>query len=99
MTITLTPDLEQALIEEARKRGTTPELLALDCLRARFLPPSQPRDPAAEQGSLADFLADHIGVLSSSEHVPGGARLSEEPGKKFAEGLLNSKSPHEEERQ
>lgn len=32
-TITLPPDLEQSLAEEADKRGTTPELLALDSSR------------------------------------------------------------------
>ena len=39
--------------------------------------------------SLADFLQPHIGVLHSSEHVPGGARMSEDSSKKFAVGLLS----------
>ena len=38
--------------------------------------------------TLADFLSAHIGVLDSVEYVPGGARMSEASGKKFAEGLL-----------
>ena len=38
MTITLMPELEQALGEEARKRGITPEEAALTALRERFLP-------------------------------------------------------------
>ena len=38
--------------------------------------------------TLADFLSSHIGVLDSSEYVPGGARMSEASGKKFADGLL-----------
>jgi hypothetical protein len=70
MIIVLPPDLERALAQEARKRGITPELLALDCLRARFLPPAQPVIVLAEHGSLADFLADHIGVLSDSKIAP-----------------------------
>ena len=37
MIITLTPDIEQALAAEARKLGRTPEQLALDSLRERFL--------------------------------------------------------------
>jgi hypothetical protein len=47
MVINLTPDLEAALREEARRRGVPPENLALDALRERFLPrvrPVVPRD-------------------------------------------------------
>ena len=40
------------------------------------------------QGTLADFLQGHIGILHSSEYIPGGARMSEDSGKKFAKGLL-----------
>ena len=40
------------------------------------------------QGTLADFLHEHVGVLDSSEHVPGGARMSEGSSRKFAEALL-----------
>ena len=87
MIITLTPDIEQALTAEARQRGLTPEQLALDSLRARFLFPESERSPAAAQETLADFLCGHVGVLHSSEYVPGGARLSEDSGRKFAAGL------------
>lgn len=38
MTVTLTADLEQAIEEEARRRGVTPEDAALTALRERFLP-------------------------------------------------------------
>ncbi len=41
-----------------------------------------------QQETLADFLHEHVGVLDSSEHVPGGARMSEGSSKKFADGLL-----------
>ena len=47
MVITLTPQLAAALSEQARRRGTAPELLALDTLRERFLPELnviEPRD-------------------------------------------------------
>ena len=37
---------------------------------------------------LAEFLRDHVGVLNSSEHVPGGARMSEDTGRKFTEILI-----------
>jgi hypothetical protein len=87
MIITLTPDIEQALAAEARKLGLTPEQLALDSLRKRFVSPESDRPSAGEQATLADFLRGHLGVLHSSEYVPGGARLSENSGQKFAAGL------------
>jgi hypothetical protein len=88
MIIKLTPDIEQALADEARKLGTTPEQLALDSLRERFVGRAAPPSPAKEPETLADFLRGHLGVLHSSEHVPGGARMSEASGKKFTAGLL-----------
>jgi hypothetical protein len=87
MIITLPPDIEQALAAEARKLGLTPEQLALDSLRDRFLAPESERPPAKEPATLADFLRGHLGVLHSSEHVPGGARLSAKSGRKFAAAL------------
>jgi hypothetical protein len=88
MIIKLTPDIEQALAEEARKLGMTPEQLALDSLRERFMGREPPPSPAKEPETLAHFLRGHIGVLHSSEHVPGGARMSEASGKKFTAGLI-----------
>ncbi len=38
MTVTLTADLEQAIGEDARKRGIATEEAALTALRERFLP-------------------------------------------------------------
>jgi hypothetical protein len=88
MIITLTPDIEQALAAEARKLGRTPEQLVLDSLRERFLSPESALSPKEEQATLADFLCGHLGVLHSSEYVPGGARLSEDSGRKFAAALI-----------
>ncbi len=46
MVITLGPDLEAALSDAARKEGVSPEVLALNALRERFLGHAelQPRD-------------------------------------------------------
>jgi hypothetical protein len=47
VVITLSPELETALKEAASQRGVTPEILALDVLRERFLGIAaslQPRD-------------------------------------------------------
>ena len=96
MTITLPPDLEKPLAEQARKQGTTPEILALDTLRQQFpaesaAPEPEGGDAESEPQTLYDFLKDYIGVISSSEHVPGGARMSENTGAKFTEGLLEKR--------
>jgi hypothetical protein len=88
MIIMLTPDIEQALTAEARKLGCVPEQLALESLRERFIAPESDESPVEAQDSLADFLQGALGVLHSSEHVPGGARLSEDSGQKFAAGLI-----------
>jgi hypothetical protein len=46
MVVTISSELEAALIEQARLQGIGPETLALDVLRQRFLGPTplQPRD-------------------------------------------------------
>ena len=87
MTITLPPELEQAVAERANEQGTTPQLLALDELRRSFPPKSS---FPAEEGSLADFLGEFIGCLHSGEQVPGGAQMSTDSGKKFA-AILSKK--------
>lgn len=84
MDISVPLEIERVLVEEARRLGTTPELLAVDSLRERFMLSGTAKSSIPGQGTLADFLKDHIGVLHSSEFVAGGARMSEESGKKFA---------------
>ncbi len=86
MNITLSPDIELALAEEARRRGTTPERLALDCLRERFTRGPVP-EPAVEGETMADFLKDYIGIISSREHAPEGPSMSENCGRQFADGM------------
>ncbi len=95
MIITLTPDLERALIEQAHKLGTTPEQLALDSLRAHFAQAASRESPSKGRGTLADFFQGHIGILHSSDYIPGGARMSENSGKKFAAGLLKQREQEE----
>ena len=92
MRITLTPDIEQAVNEYARIQGTTPELLVLGTLRSRFLLTTESGITETEQcETLADQLHEHIGVLHSSERIPGGARMSEDCGAKFTEGLIRKR--------
>ena len=76
-TITLPPDIEAPLVEEARRQGTTPEQLAIDSLRKLFF-----SEPSMEE-SLFDFLAGYIGTLSGTTEA-----LSENCGQRFADGLI-----------
>ena len=87
MTITLTTEIEKGLIEQAGKLGTSPEALAIETLRQAFAP-IFPHEASTCRENLVDFLGDFVGCLSSDEYVPGGAQLSTDPGKRFAEGLL-----------
>jgi hypothetical protein len=91
MEINLTPDIEQALLEQAKRRGTTPEQLALESLRREFVHPAQSGRSAEAPGSLADFLSDSIGVLHSQDYVSGGARMSESTSEDFAKALAEKR--------
>jgi len=81
-TITLPPEIEGPLTEEARKKGTTPELLAVDCLRKLFTQSPEVRK-SGEEDSLFDFLAGYVGTVSGTTEA-----LSENCGQRFAQGLV-----------
>ena len=82
ITITLPLEVEGQLLKEARQQGTTPELLALDCLRERFTP-GKKQAPGDTGLSLFDFLSDHIGMIDGTTEA-----LSENCGQRFSDGLL-----------
>lgn len=91
MQIILPAELERSLIERARQVGTSPENLALTVLRQQLGQDVRSSDDTA---TLADFLAEHIGVLgneaegkhaSARETVP----FSEQCGRRFGTGLLD----------
>jgi len=65
-TITLPPDLEAPLTEEAVKRGTTPEAVALDCLRKLFVNSSIKNGPG-NGNTLFDFLSGFVGTVNGTE--------------------------------
>lgn len=89
MQINLPPDIEDVLIKRAGKTGTTPEILILDVLREHLSELQESAEPESSSDiTLAEFLGDQIGSLSTSEYVPGGANLSENSGKRFAAALL-----------
>lgn len=80
-TITLPPDLEERLAEEARRQGTSPELLALDSLRKLFVPAAN--GGAAGSDTLWDFLSGYIGTVSGSAEA-----FSENCGQRFTDSLV-----------
>ncbi len=83
ITISLPPDIEGPLSAEAKRRGTTPELLALDGLRKLFGSPPAANEPPDDATSLFDFLAGYIGTVEGSTEA-----FSEDCGQRFAEGLV-----------
>lgn len=68
MTITLGPELEAALHEEAQRQGVAPDILVLNALRERFLsvPAIQPQD---EWERRLVGLAKNCGVSLSNESL------------------------------
>ena len=89
MELTLTTDIENALKEQASQKGMTPEQLALDGLRKLFV--FSTKRANGPSPSLADFLNGYIGVIHSSEYIEGGAQMSEDTGKKFAELIMQKR--------
>lgn len=89
ITITLPPELEQAVTERAQQQGTTPELVTLDVLRKQLLPAVSPTPVEGE--TMADFLADFIGCIDSGKIVPGGTQMSKDIGKKFTQGMVEKR--------
>jgi hypothetical protein len=89
ISVTLTSELEAALVAQASQRGTTPELLAIATLQAHFVNGHGPEVP--EPGSLAELLGTSIGCLDSGQFVKNGARLSETTGRKFAAGMMKKR--------
>jgi len=81
-TITLPAEIEAPLVQEARRRGTTPELLALDTLRERFTPHLESPSEKPRESNLADFLADHVGLVEGTTEP-----LSDRCGERFTTGL------------
>lgn len=84
VTIALTKDIEGPLTEQARKRGMTPEQLALETLREIFAKPLlQERQ---EEGTLFDFLSGYIGTVEGS-----GEDVSRIGSQLFTDSLVEKK--------
>jgi hypothetical protein len=84
-TITIPPELEAPLAEEARRQGTSLELLAVESLRRMYGPKSSSKcsDMApTDGGTLADFLQGYIGTAQGTSEP-----LSEDTGRRYREML------------
>ena len=95
MSIHLSPGTASMLAQAAEARGTTPDLLAEELLRESLRTEAPEPHAAADEGqpeTLADQLAEFIGVIHSSEHVPGGARMSVRTGEQFTAGMLEKQA-------
>jgi hypothetical protein len=69
MVITLTPQLEAVLSEQARRRGMAPEVLALDALREHFLPASDSLEPRDEWERRLLEMGTDCGVSLTDEQL------------------------------
>ena len=85
------------LIEAAYQRAAEEHTTLNEQFRLwlKYYAQSERQVSSEAQGTLADFLQGHIGILHSSEYVPGGTRMSVDSGKKFAAGLLKQRQPEE----
>ncbi|MGP0068408.1 MAG: hypothetical protein ACLQGP_33020 [Isosphaeraceae bacterium] len=62
MVINLSPELEVALNELARRRGVAPEVLAVEVLRDRFIAMDQAAEPKDEWERQVVKAATNCGV-------------------------------------
>lgn len=88
VTIEFPPELERKLDESARRKGTTPGALVLTIVRNQLLAEEETESPNPAPRNLAEYLADHIGVLSSVKDGVSQGDLSERTGERYKEILL-----------
>jgi hypothetical protein len=69
MVITLPPQLEAVLSEQAQRLGMAPEVLVLDTLREHFLPTSDPLEPRDEWERQLLSMAKDCGVSLTDEQL------------------------------
>lgn len=69
MVITLDPELEKALKDVARQRGVSPEVLALEAIRDRFLGPTRLHEGDDEWVRRLRQVATDCGVALSDAAV------------------------------
>lgn len=89
MNITLTPDIEQILVEMAKKQEATVESIVLKTLRECLFHKEGKEGKLSERNNLGDMLKGYVGTIDSGEVVQGGAQMSANTGKRFADILAD----------
>jgi hypothetical protein len=69
MTVSLSPELEKAAIEEAQKAGQSPQEIVLAILREQLLPPQGPTATPSDWERLLTGAAVDCGVTLSDHAV------------------------------
>jgi hypothetical protein len=90
MTIHLSPDLELALSQEAERRGTTPQALAIRLIELQLPSDKQEQESGKEPATIGEWLKPFLDSLPPKDPNRPPSRLSEDSGRKFAE-LLREK--------
>ena len=88
LLVDLPPKAQSRLRERAAEAGKEENVLAALLLTELLVPEEE--DVETDElagGTLADLLKGRTGLFRSSERIPGGARMSENTGKQFADGM------------
>jgi hypothetical protein len=103
LNVTLSPEAAAVVLREANRTGASTDAAASAVvLRADGEAPKHSEgksladgadventtDPSPQFRTLYDRLTPYIGVIDSSEIVPGGANMSANTGKKFGDAML-----------
>jgi hypothetical protein len=86
MTIILTPDIEQALTDEAQKTAPPPEQLAVERLRTSLALPDSPTQlpgPSLSELAALDRIARIHAIMGSSSHL-GPSRVWQDHAEELA---------------
>ena len=78
MTITLMPEVETAVVEQARRLGITPEQLVMDSLRYLFLNPEPSEEEEVYYRVQAQLLLDQIGRMTEEMAQDDASREAEQ---------------------
>ena len=92
LQVTLTPEIAAIIMREAARKGTSADVVTNDVIRERFAVAGQQSgdndSEAPPSGTLLDRFSKHIGTIDT-----GGANLSVDTGKRFADLLVEKYRP------
>ena len=90
LTLTISPEIETAMIDYAKTSGLEPEEIVLNTLREKFISGTTPisNTPLPSGDSLFDALGDYVGAIRSSATT---SDASEHIGNVLTEILIDKK--------